>query len=165
MAYFDFPSVGDIIKDFEKIENLPEQVIDEMLEAQAKVIVAAQERAVEEYGLIDTGELKNSISANKKWRVEKRGFDRYIDVYPKGTRKKRKLTSYRVSKKRRRIDSFRVYKRLVTNNEVAFIHEFGAASKNIPAKHWIKNANEGVAEEAAEVAGKIFEKFLNSLNL
>ena len=140
MAYFDFSSMDQLLEDMEAIADLPDSVVEEMLKAQAEVIIEAQQAAARSEGLVDTGQMEQSIELDEA--MKNRGLDRYIDIYPRGTR----------------TDGVR-------NAEVAFIHEYGAPGKHIPAKSWIKCANEGAAERATAAAMEVYNKYLQSKNL
>lgn len=140
MAYFDFTSLDELMEDLEAIADLPDAVAKEMLMAQAEIIAEAQQRAAVANGLVDTGQMKESIEVDSA--IKTSGLDRYVDVYPRGTR----------------ADGVR-------NAEVAFIHEYGAPGKHISAKAWIKQANESVAERADAAAMEVYNKYLQSKNL
>lgn len=76
-------------------------------------------------GLVDTGQLKDSIKPSK---VKAEGSARYVEVYPHGTRKK-------TGKQ----------KKGVRNAEVGFVLEYGTSST--PAAHWMSDAFDDVEEE------------------
>lgn len=142
MAGISYDGLDDLLKDLDSITDIPEEVLDEMLDAEADVVVRAQKEEVAKQGLIDTGQLQKSISRGKKYT---KGLGRNMDIYPQGTRKNGKKT--------------------ISNAEIGFIHEFGAPGQKIPAKNWMKKANEGCADQAVENAAKVYERYLEKHNL
>lgn len=130
--------LDDLIGSFDKLMDIPDEVQEAMLNAEADVVAAAQKAKLEELGLHKTGQLKKSIS--RKGKIEKKGMRRYLDVYPQGIRE----------------DGTR-------NAEVGFILEYGAPKRGIPASGWMKNANEECSEEAVEAAADVYNKFLEQL--
>ncbi len=83
MAKFS-SDVGQLMLDMQQIAEIPEDLIDEMLQAGSKVGVEAMRRSLRRMGLVKTGQLMNSIVA-----VRKTGKDGriYYLAYPKGRRK------------------------------------------------------------------------------
>lgn len=153
---------------FQEVMELPEDVLHEMLQAEGAVIADAQRKKIQELDLVDSGQLRDSIAIDEKMKGDVRlgGTIRYINVYPKGTRKKKDdsaQTATRKFKKRRKGKTESV--REVTNSEVAFVNEFGAPGRNIPATQWMLVANEEAADSAVDAAEKVYDNFLKSKNL
>lgn len=140
MADFEFEGLAELMDDLAAIAEIPDDVAEEMLRAQAAVVIAAQKASASAHGLVDSGQLQNSIGI--KGAMKKKGLNRYVDVSPKGKRKNG-----------------------VRNAEVAFIHEYGAPKRKIPAKSWIRQANESSAEQTTDAAAAVYDQFLNSRNL
>ncbi|MCI8506901.1 MAG: HK97 gp10 family phage protein [Lachnospiraceae bacterium] len=157
MTGLDFSDLDAFIRDLSEIAELPDETAGELLQAQAEIVVEAQKRSAAAHGLVDSGQLQESIRADKKMKAK--SGTRYVEVYPRGKRKKR--TRYRMSKGDREAGKSRA----VTNSEVAFIHEYGAPGKHIKAKQWIKKANEGAADQALEAAAAVYNQYLKNKNL
>lgn len=135
MALLLSSGLDELIRGMEDIMELPEDVVSDMLNAKADVVVAAQKDQLRKIGLQDTRQLIDSVSRVNK--VQSRGMEKYMEVYPQGTRENG-----------------------VRNAEVGFIHEFGAPDRHIRAKHWMEDANEECADDAAEKAADVYEKYL-----
>lgn len=142
MAGISHDGLDDLLKDLDSIVDIPDEVLDDMLDAEADVVVRAQKEEIASQGLIDTGELQRSISRGRKYSKD---FGRKVDIYPQGTRKNGKKE--------------------IKNAEVGFIHEFGAPREKIPAKNWMKKANERCADQAVGSAAKVYERYLEKHNL
>lgn len=127
-----------IIDGMESIANIPEKVLDDMLNEMADTAIREQKTTVPNR----TGELAESISKTKIKRDHSRV---YLHIYPKGGRPS--------SGKK------------VTNNDVGFIYEFGAPQRGILARQWMRIANENAADEAIRNAEKVYENYLNKLGL
>lgn len=143
MARVEMDGLSELMESLENIMDLPDDVQLDMLNAEADVVVEAQKKEIENLGLEDTGQLKQSIARTAKLQTNKTdGMGRYLDIYPQGTRE----------------DGVR-------NAEVGFIHEFGAPHRNIRASGWMETANEKCATEAVEAAEEVYNKFLEKNNL
>lgn len=140
MSQLTIEGLEELMDDLEAVAELPDSVASEMLNKQADVVVKAQKSRISSIGLVDTGKLMRSV--RKSDSIKKTGSSRSIEVYPDGTRPNG-----------------------VRNAEVGFIHEYGAAKKNIPAKKWMQQANEACAEKTTEAAREVYNKFLESKNL
>lgn len=152
----------------EEFSKIPDDVVEDMLDAAGKVVVAAQQSKIRSLGLVESGRLLSSVRAFPKAGNRRNGWNRYVLVYPygkHGDRKRRAVTkTYKSSKSGRQytvggdiVD--------VTNNEVGFIHEFGAPKRGIPAKQWMRAANEECAEAVSAAEFAVYEKWLKSINL
>lgn len=178
MADFNATGIEGLALSLEEVTELPEDIVLEMLQAEGEVVADAQRKKIRELDLVDSGQMMESITVDKKLRSAGRLYDRgggytglpgmvrYINVYPRGTRKGAGAsvqTSTRKFKKRRKgaTESTRV----VTNSEVAFENEFGVPSRGIPATQWMRDANEDAADAAVDAAMKVYDKFLKSKDL
>lgn len=151
MAKISMDGLDALIEDLESIMELPDEVVLEMLEAEADVVEQAQKRKLKKLGLIGEkggGQLIGSIRRTKK--LTKKNLEKAIYVYPQGLR---------------RGDRTR-------NADVGFILEYGAPHRNavngkggIAPRHWMKQANEECAEEAVEKAAQVYDKYLKEHNL
>ena len=134
MANLSTSGLEEIIGGFDAIAEIPDEVVLEMLVAEAEVIAPAQEAEARAMlsGKYSTGETAQSISYDKK--LKKTSDGRAIYVYPKGTR--------RHGNKRRAA-------------EVAFVDEFGKQGQP---------ANEKAADPATDAAARVYDGFLKSKN-
>ena len=137
MANLSTSGLEELIGGFDAIAEIPDEVVLEMLVAEAEVIAPAQEAEARAMlsGKYSTGETAQSISYDKK--LKKTSDGRAIYVYPKGTR--------RHGNKRRAA-------------EVAFVDEFGKQGQ--PAQ----TANEKAADQATDAAARVYDGFLKSKN-
>lgn len=135
MAKLNIGGFDKISMTMEELGKLPESVLDEMLLAEAEVVLKAQKSKGRAYGVHKTGVTLNSIKVGKP-RKAKDG--KSISVLPAGTN----ATGNR-------------------NAEVAFVNEYG--KKGQPARPFIRDANEGASEGAVSAAEKVYIKWLESL--
>lgn len=152
MAEFSFKGLDEFTLSLEEVAELPEEVVDEMLNAGADVAAAAQRREALKLGKLggyrndgqridwSTGETARSI---KKGRVKTKDGHRVIYITPVGSRKRGKTTA--------------------RNAEIAFVNEFGA--KTIRARGFIRKANEESAAATTAAQLEVYNKFLESKNL
>ena len=136
--------IDALIGDFAALAKLPESVIDGILEAEADVILPAQQQEVQRQW---SGPHSLGISAKsiKKTKAKKGKDGRYISVYPQGTRKRGKQTT--------------------RNAEIAFINEYGAPGRHIAARPAIGDANKKKEKEAVDAGERVYSAYLDSRNL
>lgn len=148
MANFSVDGLDEFMLSMQQVAELPNDVIDDMLNAGADVAAEAQrkEAAVVLRGEYATGTTALSIKKGKV-KLHKDGY-RVIYVTPTGTRKrgKRKITKTR-------------------NAEIAFVNEFGVPHRGIPARPFISTANEKSAAATTAAQAAVYNKFLESKNL
>lgn len=140
MAEIGFSGLDELMLSMEEISQIPDEVQDAMLNAQADVVTAAQKAKARAYGVQDTGLVISSIKKGKPKR--KKGV-RVIYITPSGTRRRGKQT--------------------VRNAEIAFLNEYG--TKHQRARPFIRDANEASAEAATAAAMQVYDKYLKSKNL
>ena len=152
MAEFSFRGLDEFTLSLKEVAELPEEVVDEMLNAGADVTAAAQRQEAEKLGKLggyrndsqtidwSTGETARSI---KKGRVKTKDGHRVIYITPVGSRKRGKTTT--------------------RNAEIAFLNEFG--TKTIRARGFIRKANENSAEAATAAQMEVYNRYLESKNL
>ena len=130
--------------DFAALARLPDSVIEGMLNAEADIIVAEQQRQV---GTQWQGQYSEKISAEsiKKGKVKKDRDGRSLSIYPQGTRKRGKQST--------------------RNAEIAFINEYGAPGRHIAARPAIDAANKKKEKEAIDAGERVYNQFLDSRNL
>lgn len=168
MARFNAKGIEGLELSLKEFEEIPDEVVEEMLAAGAAVVVAAQQREIQSLGLVDSGKLKKSIKAHHKAGSARNGWKRHVLVYPTGkhgTRKRRVVTREYKRSKHGRTYSFGGDVKDVTNSEVGFIHEFGAPKKGIKAKQWMRKANEKCADAMVAAELEVYDRWLRSKNL
>lgn len=139
MARFSVNDMDSLMLDLGEIAQLPEDVAEAMLLAEAEVVEEVQKRMGMLMGVHRTGVTLASIG-HGEMKVKWDG--RVMYVTPQGTNSKG-----------------------ARNAEVAFINEFGAPQRGIAARPFISTANEKAADTAVEAAAKIYEAFLKSNKL
>ena len=174
MANITFIGDVDLGLSFEQIAEIPEDVVKEMVMAGAAITVEAQKAKLKELNIYDSNarakqHLIDSVTAfYKQGRGGNDGPGRYAVVYPagkRGVRKRKKITKVYKRSKSGRTYTFGGDIVDVTQAEVAFIHEYGAPRRGIPAKAWMQQANEGCANKVVEAELKVYDEFLRSKNL
>lgn len=154
MAEVNFKGLDELTLSLEQVAELPDEVIDEMLEAAADVTVPAQRAEAMKLGKLggyrndgqrvdySTGATARSI---KKGRVKVKNGQRFLYITPVGSRRESPGA------------------KPVRNAEIAFLNEFG--TKTIHARNFIRTANEKCAEAATAAQMAVYNKFLESKNL
>lgn len=144
MANIEVSGLNGLLDDLEALAGLPDSVGEDILNAEADVIVSAQR---EEIGHRWSGRYSEGISAEavKKGPVKRNGVGHSISIYPRGTRKRGGKS--------------------VRNAEIAFINEYGAPGRGITARPAIAAANAKAEEAAVEAGAKVFDAYLDSKNL
>lgn len=140
MAQMSVNGLDSLMDDLMEAADIPDDVAEEMLDAEAEIVEDAQVYTGMKMGVYDSGETLRSITRGKM----KRGRDgrRSKYVYPRGTNQKGER-----------------------NATVAFVNEFGAPQRGIQARPFILTANEAAADEATAAAADVYDKFLKSKNL
>lgn len=152
----EFFGLEEFMLDIEDLAFAPDEVVDAMLRAGGEVIKNAQEAQIGREGLVDTGRLRGSITVHRKVRTDGSG-SRYVLIYPSGEHHMSKQRYVRTSKKGQR--------KPVTNNDVGFIHEYGAPGRGIKATQWMRKANEESADGAVEAALEVYDDYLKKRGL
>ena len=134
MATFDCNGIDDLMLSMAEIAAVPEDVQDEMLNAQAAVVERAQKSKGEAYGVHRTGVTLDNI---KRTTPKSGKSGRGLYVYSQG----------------KNADGNR-------NAEVAFLAEFG--KKNQRARPFIKDANETSENETTAAALSVYDNWLKS---
>lgn len=132
--------IDDLSLSFSQIAEIPPDIQDEMLNAQADIGVKAQQEKARSYGVVRSGLTASSIRKTKP-KIGKDG--RCIFVYPQGSRKRGKTVT--------------------RNAEIAFIAEYGRRKQK--ARPFIRAANEACAEQTTAAAASIYDRWLKSKNL
>ncbi len=149
MARMEVDGLGPLIEDFEMLAVLPDNVIEDMLNAGADVIVEAQRTEMQRQwqGPYSLGISVKSIKKDRKIRTTKYlGITgHYINIYPQGERNRGKGR--------------------VRNAEIAFINEYGSPKRGIAARPAIGTAIAKAEQKAVEAGEKVYHAYLDSRNL
>lgn len=141
MAEFKAIGLDELSLSLQEIAEIPEDIQDEMLQAQGDIVAQAQRESAQRYGIQRTGTLIRSIKPDRVKR-DKHG-NRVLYVTPVGSR-------VRGGKK-------------TTNAEIAFLNEYGTRRQR--ARPFMRDANERSAEEATQVAADIYYRWQESRGL
>lgn len=145
MASFTYVGLDDLMLSYEQLAEIPDSVIDDMLNSEADVIAKAQKRVGLRMGVFRKrgdrpgGMTLSSIKKTEKVKATAAG-GRYLDVYPQG----------------KNADGN-------DNAEVAFVNEYGKDGQE--ARPFMRTANEEASGEAAEKAATVHDNWLKSHNL
>lgn len=144
MATFRITGVDALLDDLRTLECLPNEVVDDILNAQADVLVRAQRAEIQRQW---NGPYSIRISARsiKKNNKINRAGNPYIDVYPQGERK-------RAGKKTR-------------NAEIAFLNEYGAPDREIESRPALRDAIVKAGDRIMKAGEKVYHAYLDSKNL
>lgn len=146
MAQFDSAGLDGLMMSLGELAALPDEVARDMLIAEGEILKDAHVRKLRELGLVESGQLAESVAVSKRLHKGKDGP--YILVAPQGTRKPRGKQ-----------------KTGVRNAEVGFIQEFGAPKRRIKPKQWMRVANEGAVSAAVDAAAQVYDKWLKRKGL
>lgn len=147
MAQFGVDGLDSLMLSFEQVAAIPEDIQDEMLNAQADVVAEAQRAKVRAYGIYDGTSPVHVADRIKKGRPkQKKGGGRVIYVTPTGRRTRGKNK-----------------KQTVRNAEILFVNEFGKRGQ--AARPALAAANEACAEETTQAAFRVYDAWLKSKNL
>lgn len=140
MAQLSVNGLDGLMDDLLAAGEIPDDVAEGMLTSSAAVVEEAQIYTGMQMGVYRTGETLASIGHGKL----KRGRDglRCVYVSPQGTNDRGER-----------------------NAAVAYINEYGAPKRGIPARPFIRTANELAADSAAEASAAKYDEFLRSKNL
>lgn len=138
MAEFDVSGLDDLMLSLQDVADLPEAVQDAMLDAQADVVLQAQQSAAQ--AIADTGQTARSL---RKSKPRTRKGVRSISITFAGSRKRGDTTT--------------------RNAEIAFVNEYG--KKGVPARNFIRKANEQSAAASTQAAASVYDQYLQSKGL
>lgn len=134
MARFEVDGMDELMLSMEELSALPDEILDNMLLAEADVVVRAQKTKGRAYGVHKTGMTLASIRAG---RPRRKSGGKSITIAPEGTN----------------ADGNR-------NAEIAFINEYGKSGQR--ARPFIRDANEEAAEQAVSAAEVVYNRWLDS---
>lgn len=144
MAEFGCTGLDGLILSLQEIAEIPEDVQDQILNAQADVVAEAQRRKIRAYGIYDGTSPVHVANSVKKGKVKLNKGQRVLYVSPTGTRTRGK------GKKTR-------------NAEILFVNEFGKRGQK--ARPAVADANEESAEETTQAGFRVYDEWLKSKDL
>lgn len=144
MAHMSVTGLDGLMDDLSELARLPDGVVDGILEAEADVILPAQQAEIQRQwkGLYSLGISAKSV---KKGKVKVDRDGRSISIYLQGSRKRGGKS--------------------VRNAEIAFINEYGAPGRGIEARPAIGTANAKKEKEAVDAGERVYPAYLDSKNL
>lgn len=149
MAKMSVDGLGSLIDDLAALASLPDDVIDDMLNAEADVIVPAQQTEIQQQwsGPYSMDISAKSIKKDKKISTTKYVSitGRHINIYPQGERRRNGKS--------------------IRNAEIAFINEYGAPQRGIAARPALGDAVVKKEQEAVEAGERVYHAYLDSKNL
>lgn len=159
MAKLSVDGLSDFMMTMDEIATMPENVVDEMLHAEAEIVAAATRTEATALGMgyggdnerhttetnrlpgqkhsYSTGATARAVAVSK---LKKNAKGKWVSVYFKGTRPDGKKAS-----------------------EIAFLNEYG--TRTINARSFVRIANEKSAAAATEAAAAVYDQYLKSKNL
>ncbi len=140
MPEISFSGLDSLELSMKEIAEIPDDVKDEMLQAQAAVVVPVMKARAKAYGLQDTGLMIDSIKPGKPKKTK---TGRALFVTPQGKRRRGQKDT--------------------RNTEIAFIGEYG--TKKVKARPFMREAVEATAEQAEQAALQVYDRWLKSKNL
>ena len=140
MPEISFSGLDSLELSMKEIAEIPDDVKDEMLQAQAAVVVPVMRARAQAYGLKDTGLMIDSIKPGKPKKTK---TGRALYVTPQGKRRRGQKDT--------------------RNTEIAFIGEYG--TKKVRARPFMREAVEATAEQAEQAALQVYDRWLISKNL
>lgn len=143
MAGFVTQGLDSLMLDLQTVASMPEEVQDEILNAEADVVVAAQKRKVREMGIYDGESTVHVVNAIKKSKPTTKKGQRVIYVTPKGSRKRGNTTT--------------------RNAEILFVNEFGKRGQE--ARPAVATANAESAEDTTAAGMRVWSEFLEKNHL
>lgn len=150
MAKVEFKGIDEVELSFKELAALPDELIDEMLNARADVIVEAQRAEARKLGkeYRNKGQAKDystglTARSIQKGKVKVKDGQRVLYITPVGSRKRGKTVT--------------------RNAEIAFLNEFG--TKTIQARHFLRKANEQSADAATAAEFEVYSQYLKEKGL
>lgn len=144
MARLEVNGMDALLADYTELLQLPSEVVEGILNAEADVIVPAQRAEIQRRW---KGPYSEGISAKsiKKTAVQIKKDGHCIYIYPQGERKRGR--------------------KKVRNGEIAFINEYGVPGRGIAPRPAIAAANAKAEKQAVEAGEKVYHTYLDSKKL
>lgn len=134
MALFEAEGFDELVADLKKNADLLDSAAPEMLQAGADVVADAWRDAIQSHGLIDTGDMLDSVAPAN---LVNSSTEKKIAVYPQGRDRKG-----------------------VRNAEKAFINHYGASRRK--ATHFVDDAETKAEGPAVEAMAAVWYNKLES---
>lgn len=170
MATFSFSraDLNNLILSYDELAEIPTSVVDNMLTAGAAVLVKAYKSKIKKIFEQHSGKFLESVRFFSKLGSAKTGWKRYAVVYPYGDHgryHRKKVVKYYKRSKHGRTYEVGGDEKIVTNNDIGFVLEFGSRTRNIRAQHWMRDANEECADKVTDAELAVYDDWLKSKNL
>ena len=134
MALFEAEGFDELVADLKKNADLLDSAAPEMLQAGADVVADAWRDAIQSHGLIDTGDMLDSVAPSN---LVNSSTEKKIAVYPQGRDRKG-----------------------IRNAEKAFINHYGASRRK--ATHFVDDAETKAEGPAVEAMAAVWYNKLES---
>lgn len=134
-----------LISDLEQAADDVPQLRKEILQQQADIVEPALRNSITTSGLVDTGQLRDSIGRSTK----KDGSE--IRIGPSGERTKRVSRSGKTHRLR--------------NGHLGYVYEYGLPGRGILPRRWMSNAISKVRGKTLDAAEAANNQFLKKRNL
>lgn len=134
MALFEAEGFDELVADLKKNADLLDSAAPEMLQAGAAVVADAWRDAIQSHGLIDTGDMIDSVAPSN---LVNSSTEKKIAVYPQGRDRKG-----------------------IRNAEKAFINHYGASRRK--ATHFVDDAETKAEGPAVEAMAAVWYNKLES---
>lgn len=168
MATFNATGIEGLDLSLEEFAAIPDNVMEEMLDAAGQVVVRHHKAQIRAQGLVHSGKLAGSIEAHKKAGSARNDYQRYVLVYPTGRHhiyQSRGMTRQYKRSKHGRTYTKGGSAKVVTNAEVGFVQAYGAPRRKYLARDWMNKANQVAAPEVEQAELAVYDRWLKSLNL
>ena len=146
MAKLTFEGLDACMLSMKEVADLPDDTANAMLQAGGEIVAAAQRRNIMSALQQRTGNLAKSVTVTPKMKT-RNGTERFITVYPRG---KHHTYNHQGTDK------------IATNNEVAFVNEYGAKKRGISPTGMIRKANEESAGAAVDAQYQVYDAWLKT---
>lgn len=143
MAGFVAQGLDGLILDLQTVANMPEEVQDEILNAEADVVMDAQQKKIREFGIYDGSSPVHVANSLKKNRPKTQKGKRVIHITSKGVRRRGNI--------------------ITRNAEILFVNEFGKRGQK--ARPAIATANEESAAATTAAGARVWDEYLTKNNL
>lgn len=150
MAKVEFKGIDEVVTSLTELSELPDEVIDAMLNARADVVVEAQRAEARKLGKEyrnkkQKKDYSKGLTARsiQKGKVKVKDGQRVLYITPTGSRKRGNTVT--------------------RNAEIAFENEFG--TKTIQARNFLRKANEKSADAAVAAEYEVYNRFLTEKGL
>ena len=168
MAKFNAKGIEGLALSMQEFAAIPDEVVEQILDAAAEVVVRYHKAEIRAMGLVKTGKLAGSVQAHKKAGSWRNDWKRYVLVYPTG--RHHTYQSRVVTRTYKRSKSGRTYTRgggakVVTNSEVGFVQAYGVPARKYRGTDWMNKANAKAAPEVERAEFAVYDRWLKSLNL